>query len=322
MRFSDEQVNFIQNGSRNFNPFSQTYNSGWRQHPNFRWSDNQQESSSKNNQLEKKTKFGGDVRPIYAEDKQEIHVKRPDRKDKEVMDEEVGTEVESEQPTNEEDKGKERPTLRAPCPLKSYFAKFVEIFKNLHINIPFADVIAQMPSHAKFLKEILSNKRELEKHETVRLNEEYSTSVNLMSLSVYMSLGLGEAKPTTISLQLADRSIKRPKGIIEDVLVKEDSNIPLILGRPFLATGRALIDVYNGKMILRVDNEQVIFNMFKAMKHPLTSDTCCQVDVLEELMVDTFEIEHQIILCEAEIAQSRATSAEKLNVLSTWLSSQ
>ncbi|XP_022841927.1 uncharacterized protein LOC111365620 [Olea europaea var. sylvestris] len=169
-----------------------------------------------------------------------------------------------------------------------------------------------MPSYAKFLKEILSNKRKLEEHETVCLNEECNAillkklppklkdpgsftipctfgsnyfkhslcdlgaNVNLLPLFVYRSLGLGEAKFTTISLQLADRSIKRPKGIIEDV-----------------------------------DNEQVIFNMLKTMKHPLTSDTCCQVDVLEELVVDTFETEHQTVLCKAEIAQSGATSAKK-----------
>ncbi|XP_022843328.1 uncharacterized protein LOC111366873 [Olea europaea var. sylvestris] len=200
-----------------------------------------------------------------------------------------------------------------------------------------------MPSYAKLLKEILSNKRKLEEHETICLNKECSAillkklppklkdprsftipctigsnffehslcdlcaSLNLMPLSVYRSLGLGEAKPTIISLQLADRSIKRPKGIIDDVLVKEDSNILLILGRPFLAAGRALIDVYDGKMILRVDNEQVIFNMFKTIKHPLTSDTYFQVDVLEELVADTFETEHQIVLCEAKIVQSGAT---------------
>ncbi|XP_022867203.1 uncharacterized protein LOC111386932 [Olea europaea var. sylvestris] len=200
-----------------------------------------------------------------------------------------------------------------------------------------------MPSYAKFLKEILSNKRKLEEHEIVCLNEECSAillkklspklkdlgsftisctissnyfehslcdlgaSVNLMPLSIYMSLGLGKAKSTTISLQLVDRSIKRSKGIIED----EDSNIPLILERPFLATGRALINVYDGKMILQVDNEQIIFNMLKTMKHPLTSDTCCQVDVLEELVVNTFETEHQTVLCEVEIAQSGARSAEK-----------
>ncbi|XP_022894130.1 uncharacterized protein LOC111408624 [Olea europaea var. sylvestris] len=122
----------------------------------------------------------------------EIHVKRPDRKDKEVMDKEAGTEIEFEQPTNEEDKRKETPTVRAPSPVKAYvppipfpqrlqrkkldkqFAKFVEIFKKLNINIPFADAITQMPSYAKFLKEIMSNKRKLEEHETVCLNKECS----------------------------------------------------------------------------------------------------------------------------------------------------
>ena len=84
-------------------------------------------------------------------------------------------------------------------------------------------------------------------------------SINLMPLSIFRRLGLGEAKPTTVTLQLADRSLKHPRGIIEDVLVKvdkfifvvdfivlemeEDKEIPIILGRPFLATGRDLIDV-------------------------------------------------------------------------------
>ena len=84
-------------------------------------------------------------------------------------------------------------------------------------------------------------------------------SINLMALSIFRKLGLGEVKTTTISLQLADRSIKYPRGVIEDVLVKvdkfifptdfivldidEDEEIPLILGRTFLATGRTLIDV-------------------------------------------------------------------------------
>ena len=79
-------------------------------------------------------------------------------------------------------------------------------------------------------------------------------SINLMPLSVFRKLGLGEVKSTTISLQLADRSIKYPRGVIEDVLVKvdkfifpadfiildmdEDEEIPLTLGQPFLVTGR------------------------------------------------------------------------------------
>ncbi|XP_022846408.1 uncharacterized protein LOC111369161 [Olea europaea var. sylvestris] len=238
------------------------------------------------------------------------------------MGEEARKEEEFEQPTDKENERKETPVVRAPSPVKAYvppipfpqrlqrkkldnqFAKFVKIFKKLHINIPFADAIAQMSSYAKFLNEILSNKRKLEEHETVCLNEDCtillrklppklkdpgSASVNLTPLSIYRSLRLGETKPTIISLQLADRSIKRPKGIIEDVL---DSNIPLILGRPFLATGRALIDVYDGKMILRVDNEQVIFNVFKSLWR-------------------IHLIEHHTNLCETEFAQLEATSAGK-----------
>ncbi|XP_057775361.1 uncharacterized protein LOC130994330 [Salvia miltiorrhiza] len=84
-------------------------------------------------------------------------------------------------------------------------------------------------------------------------------SINLMPLSIFNKFEIGTIKPTTIALQMADRSVSYPKGIVEDVLVKvdnfifpvdfvvldmvEDKDVPLILGRPFLATRRALIDV-------------------------------------------------------------------------------
>ncbi|KAL5569891.1 hypothetical protein UlMin_026466 [Ulmus minor] len=177
--------------------------------------------------------------------------------------------------------------------LDKQFSKFIDIFKSLHINLHFVDMLEKMPKYAKFLKEVLSNKRRLEVNEKVMLTEEYpgsftipctigdfefdkvlcdlGASNNLMPLSIFRKLGLGEVKPTTVSLQLADRSIKHPRGIIEDVLVKvdkfifpadfivldmeEDREVPLILGRPFLATGRTLIDVHQGKLILRVQDE-------------------------------------------------------------------
>ena len=74
-------------------------------------------------------------------------------------------------------------------------------------------------------------------------------SINLMPLSIFRKLGLGEITPLTISLQLANISLTYPCGVVEDVLVKVDMFIfptdfvPLILGRPFLATGKALIDI-------------------------------------------------------------------------------
>ena len=145
--------------------------------------------------------------------------------------------------------------------LDKQFTKFMEVFKKLHINIPFADALEQMPSYVKFMKDILSQKRRLADFETVNLTEECSAilqrklsqklkdpgsftipctignaiferalcdlgaSNNLMPLSIFKRLGLGEARPTTVTLQLADRSLKHPRGVIEDVLVKVDKFI-------------------------------------------------------------------------------------------------
>ena len=75
-----------------------------------------------------------------------------------------------------------KPKVPFPARLKQYaldkqFAKFLEVFKKLHINIPFPDALTQMPSYSKFLKEILGNKRKLEDYETVKLNEECSAII-------------------------------------------------------------------------------------------------------------------------------------------------
>ena len=123
-------------------------------------------------------------------------------------------------------------------------------------------------------------------------------SINLMPLSVFRKLGLGEVKPTTISLQMADRSLTFPREIIEDVLVKvdkfifpvdfvvldmeEDREIPLILGPPFLATGGALIDVHSGNLTLRVNDEEVRFNIYHTIKFPAEEQSCNWISVVDE----------------------------------------
>ena len=108
-------------------------------------------------------------------------------------------------------------------------------------------------------------------------------SINLMPYSVFEKLGVGQVKNTMVSLQLADRSIKWLRGIVENVLIKvdkfvfpadfivlemeEDIEVPIILGRPFLATARALIDVSEGTLVLRLGEEKVIFNISNAMNY-------------------------------------------------------
>ena len=92
---------------------------------------------------------------------------------------------------------------------------------------------------------------------------------------------MGELTPTVITLQMADRSMAQPEGILEDVLVKvgkfvfpvdfvvmqmeEDNQVPLLLGRPFLATGAALIDVQKGELTLRVGDKAVQFNINRSL---------------------------------------------------------
>ena len=107
-------------------------------------------------------------------------------------------------------------------------------------------------------------------------------SVNLLPYSVYKQLGLGELKPTNITLSLADRSVKIPNGIVEDVLVKVDkfyypvdfvvldtepiasgpNHVPIILGRPFLATANTIINYRNGVMQLTFGNMTLELNIF------------------------------------------------------------
>nr|XP_009599428.1 uncharacterized protein LOC104095086 [Nicotiana tomentosiformis] len=107
-------------------------------------------------------------------------------------------------------------------------------------------------------------------------------SVNLMPLSIYKKLGIGRAWSTSILLQLADLIVKRTSGILDDVLVQVgrfvfpadfvildsqvEEEIPIILGRPFLATGRTLIDCETRELKMRLNNEKITFNVQTSMR--------------------------------------------------------
>ncbi|XP_075098868.1 uncharacterized protein LOC107827011 [Nicotiana tabacum] len=109
-------------------------------------------------------------------------------------------------------------------------------------------------------------------------------SINLMPLLVFKQLGLVASRPTTVLLQLSDRSYVYPEGVIADVLLhigkfifpadfiildyEVDELVPIILERPLLATGDAIIKVREGKMIPRVDNEEAVFNVYRAIQLP------------------------------------------------------
>ncbi|GJU16055.1 reverse transcriptase domain-containing protein [Tanacetum coccineum] len=134
-------------------------------------------------------------------------------------------------------------------------------------------------------------------------------SINLMPLSVWKKLSLPELTPTCMTLELADRSITKPIGIAEDVYLKvgkfkfpadfvvvdfdADPRVPLILGRSFLKTGRALIDVYEGELTLRVRKEAVTFNLDQTSRYSSDYDdmTANRIDVIEMDCEDDFLLE-------------------------------
>nr|GEV62823.1 reverse transcriptase domain-containing protein [Tanacetum cinerariifolium] len=124
-------------------------------------------------------------------------------------------------------------------------------------------------------------------------------SINLMPLSVWNKFSLPELSPTCMTLKLADRLISRPVGVVEDVFVKvgtfhfpadfivvdfdDDPRVPLILGRSFLKTGRALIDVYEGKLTLCVGKEAVTFNLDQTSRYSANYDAMSvnQIDLID-----------------------------------------
>ncbi|KAM1376190.1 hypothetical protein ACFX2F_037958 [Malus domestica] len=224
------------------------------------------------------------------------------------------------------------------------FKDIFDILSKVNVNLPLLDVIRNMPAYGKFFKELNNYKRKYGPHEKVVVSENVSAvlqrklppklkdpgsfsinitigenkvekamldlgaSINLMPYSVYLQLGLGELKATTISLQLADRSVKYPRGIVEDILVQidklilpadfvvldmeeapiHDRELPILLGRPFMATAKTIIDVQNGLLTMTVLGETVQFKVFESLSHPSSSLECYAIDVLDSLVFSKF----------------------------------
>ena len=121
--------------------------------------------------------------------------------------------------------------------------------------------------------------------------------INLMPLSMCRRLGELEIIPTRMTLQLADRFIARPYGVIKEVLVQvkhlifpadfvvmdieEDPEIPIILGHPFISTARCIVDMGKGKLELSVEDQKISFDLFEVMKHPSDQKACFDVEKVE-----------------------------------------
>ncbi|XP_076952082.1 uncharacterized protein LOC143625695 [Bidens hawaiensis] len=223
------------------------------------------------------------------------------------------------------------------------YGHFLDIFRQLKINLPFIEALQHMPKYVKFLKDLLKRKHRLGEVSSIPLMGDCSAvvlnrvpkklsdpdvftipvlfgsdamsheladlgaNINLMSYSLYEKLELGELTTIRMSLSLADRSVKYPRCIIENFLVKvdkfvfpvdfsvldmeADEKVPIILGRPFLRTVKALIDVYDGKITLRVGDENVTYDVARSMKHPSDQDDFSGMDKFFDYICGTDLVE-------------------------------
>nr|GEZ55781.1 reverse transcriptase domain-containing protein [Tanacetum cinerariifolium] len=188
-------------------------------------------------------------------------------------------------------------------------AKFMEIFRDIHFELSFADALVHMPKFAPMFKKLLNNKDKLVELTKTTLNKNCSAvvlkklpeklgdpgrflipcdfskfdnclaladlgaSINLMSLSIWKKLRLPTLNDTKMVLELADRTFSKPTGVAENVFVKvgkfyfpadfvvldfvADPRVPLILGRPFLSTAHAIINVYEREIIIRQNQQSL-----------------------------------------------------------------
>jgi hypothetical protein len=223
----------------------------------------------------------------------------------------------------------------------------LKLFEQVHINIPLLDAIRHIPLYAKFLKDLCTPKRKarIQKGSSpIILSEQASSiisstlptkmkdpgtpllscmignttfnralldlgaSINLIPTSLLTHFEVGNLKPTKVSLQLADRSVKTPQGVLEDVIVRvkdfyfpvdfivldmevpEDiQNTPIILGRPFLATAKANINCEEGLIELKFGDQKIKIDIFQAQRGPTCSliEEIFSLDSLDQLVEDT-----------------------------------
>ncbi|KAJ9542794.1 hypothetical protein OSB04_029300 [Centaurea solstitialis] len=225
--------------------------------------------------------------------------------------------------------------------------EILDTFRKVEVNIPLLDAIKQIPRYAKFLKELCTNKRKLRGNETISMSENVSAvfqkklppkckdpgvftipcklgnvtinramldlgaSINVMPYSIFKILNVGSLQETGVIIQLADRSLVHPKGVLEDLLVQvnelvfpadfyvidmeEDSHpksTSILLGRPFLKTAKTKIDVHKGTLSMEFDGNVIHFNIYESMRFPSDVSSLCAIDIIEPISQELLELTH------------------------------
>ncbi|KAG8481289.1 hypothetical protein CXB51_026098 [Gossypium anomalum] len=374
------QVNTVGNFSgppqRPYNPYSNTYNLGWRDHPNFSYAQNQRSNQTYQPRTPPPQPYKPPKSSLESlverlvqsqekfQDRTESHFQEIDKQISQLAKTVGRLESQGKLPSQTEAIPRENMsaiTLRSGIIVEQQMTpirekndtetskndkaikdnqaeekEILDVIQKVKINIPLLEVIRKVPRYARFLKELCTNKKRLTGHEKVNLREHVSAiltrrlppklkdqgmfaipykidkvgikramcnlraSINVMPLSVYNTLSADPLKEIKVTIQLANRSIIYPEGVLENVLVKvnelifsadfyvidmendrSNTSSEILLRRPFLSTTNTKIDVRSGILTMEFDGEVVKFNVYKAMRYPDDVQSINFVDIIE-----------------------------------------
>ncbi|GJZ55175.1 zinc knuckle CX2CX4HX4C containing protein [Tanacetum coccineum] len=210
--------------------------------------------------------------------------------------------------------------------------KTMESLKKIKINRPLLKEIRQMDNYAKHMKDLVANKPRTQEDEENIMNPRLDfnnalahlgASISVMPMSMYKRLDIGKLKPINMVIEMADNTKCTPKGIIENLLIKvdnfiflidfvildmvEDFRMPIILGRPLLATAHAKVDIFRKSISLEVGNEKVIFKMrssfttmiFESVRS-IKNETCPKDDDFKKIDYDLFLYDSESLLASCD----------------------
>ena len=246
--------------------------------------------------------------------------------------------------------------------------EIMDTSRRVEVNVPLLDANSQVPRYAKFLKELCTSKKKLKGNETIQVSENISAilqkrlppkckdpgiftvpcklgnldipsamidlgaSINVLPYSIFKTFDMRMLKKTGVIVQLADRSIVHPKGVLEDVLVQvnelvfpadfyvldmgDDDNptsSSILLGRPFLKTAKTKIDVDNGTLSMEFDGDVINFNICEAIQKPSDVQSLNFVDIIQHLKDEDFIISNHKMLVSVLDRDLDETEAMELN---------
>ncbi|RVW86732.1 hypothetical protein CK203_042757 [Vitis vinifera] len=302
--------------------YGNTYNSSWRNHPNFSWKPRPPPYQPQGQTQAPQQPSSVEQAIANLSGKMKNSEKRPLIKEGKNQEEQSGKKSASKSSIEEEPRivikeDMMKKHMPPPFPQALHGKKeiknsseILEVLRQVKVNIPLLDMIKQVPTYAKFLKDLCTVKRGLQVTKNAFLTEQVSAII----------------RPTTMTLSLADRSVKIPRGVIEDVLVqvdkfyypvdfvvldtdssvKEENYVPIILGRPFLATSNAIVNCRNGVMQLTFGNMTLEVNIFHLCKRHLYPE---EEEGFEEVcLINTLVEEH----CDKSLEESLNENLEVL----------